>query len=101
MPLTCKKQSPQLNLEVSFRLNDNRPTPVENFIKNFPFPTMRERQSYVLNEIANALASNYKYILLEDPTGFGKSPVAIAVGRTLGTSYMCTSTGKGEEQFLL
>jgi Rad3-related DNA helicase len=53
---------------------------------------MRERQSYVLNEIANALASGYKYILLEAPTGFGKSPVAIAAGRTLGTSYICTST---------
>ena len=34
----------------------------------------------------------YKYIVLEAPTGFGKSPVAIAVGRTLGTSYICSAT---------
>jgi Rad3-related DNA helicase len=60
---------------------------------------MRERQSYVLNEIANALASGYKYILLEAPTGFGKSPVAIAVGRTLGTSYICTSTKDLQTQY--
>ena len=46
-----------------------------DFIKNFLFPTRRESQSHVLNEIANALASDYKYILLEAPTGFGKSPV--------------------------
>jgi ATP-dependent DNA helicase DinG len=29
---------------------------------------------------------------LEAPIGFGKSPVAIAVALTLGTSYICTST---------
>ena len=52
---------------------------VDDYMKNFPFPTLRERQSYVLNEIATAFASGYKYILLEAPTGFGKSPVAIAV----------------------
>jgi ATP-dependent DNA helicase DinG len=84
-------------------LNDYRPTTktssVDDYIKNFPFPTMRERQSYVLNEIANALASGYKYILSEAPTGFGKSPVAIAVGRTLGTSYICTSTKDLQTQY--
>jgi Rad3-related DNA helicase len=56
---------------------------VEDYIKNFPFPTKRERQSYVLNEIATAFASDYKYILLEAPTGFGNGAVAIAVARTL------------------
>ncbi len=63
-------------------MNDNRQTTarttsVDDFIKNFPFPTKRERQSYVLNEIGAAFASDYKYILLEAPTGFGKSPIAI------------------------
>jgi len=72
---------------------------VDDYIKNFPFPTMRERQTYVLNEIANALASGYKYILLEAPTGFGKSPVSIAVGRTLGTSYICPSPKDLQTQY--
>ncbi|MFZ0513019.1 MAG: hypothetical protein WAM14_15530, partial [Candidatus Nitrosopolaris sp.] len=69
-------------------MNDVRHT-VDDFIKNFPFPNLRERQSYVLNEIAAAFSSGYKYIVLEAPTGFGKSPVGIAVARTLGTSYIC------------
>jgi len=79
-------------------LSDSRQT-VDEFIKNFPFQSKRERQAYVLNEIANALASDYKYILLEAPTGFGKSPVAIAVALTLGTSYICTSTKDLQTQY--
>ena len=79
-------------------MSDDRQT-VDDFIKNFPFPTLRERQSYVLNEIAAGFASGYKYIVLEAPTGFGKSPVAIAVGRTLGTSYICTSTKDLQTQY--
>jgi ATP-dependent DNA helicase DinG len=71
-------------------MSNNQPTTADEYIKNFPFPTKRERQSYVLNEIATGFASGYKYIILEAPTGFGKSPVAIAVALTLGTSYICT-----------
>ena len=41
----------------------------------------------------------YKYIVLEAPTGFGKSPVAIAVGRTLGTSYICSATKDLQTQY--
>jgi ATP-dependent DNA helicase DinG len=59
-----------------------------NCIKNFPFRTLRDKQSYVLKEIDAALTSGYKYIVLEAPTGFGKSPVAIATALTLGSSYM-------------
>jgi ATP-dependent DNA helicase DinG len=72
---------------------------VNELIKNFPFPNIRESQLDVLNEIANGFASGYKYVLLEAPTGFGKSPVAIAVGRTLGTSYVCTSTKDLQTQY--
>ena len=33
--------------------------------------------------------SGYKYIILEDPTGFGKSPVAITIAMSLGSSEIC------------
>ena len=36
---------------------------------------------------------------MEAPTGFGKSPVAIAVALTLGTSYICTSTKDLQTQY--
>lgn len=45
---------------------------VDDFVKNFPFQTLRERQSHVLNEIATGFASGSKYIVLEAPTGFSK-----------------------------
>lgn len=67
------------------------PTTTE-FIKNFPFTYRRESQTYVLNEICEAFNSGYKHILLEAPTGFGKSPVAVAVAMTMSSSYICTST---------
>jgi ATP-dependent DNA helicase DinG len=80
-------------------LSGNLQPTLDTFHKNFPFPVLRERQSYVLKEIYAALASGYKYIVLEAPTGFGKSPVAIAVARTLGTSYICTSTKDLQTQY--
>jgi ATP-dependent DNA helicase DinG len=74
------------------------PTATE-LIKNFPFPSRRENQTYVLNEIAEAFNSDYKHIILEAPTGFGKSPVAIAAALTMGTSYICTSTKDLQTQY--
>src|SRR4051794_39258550 len=60
---------------------------------------MRENQSKILNEICEAFNSDYRYILLEAPTGFGKSPVAVAVAMTLGSSYICTSTKDLQTQY--
>ena len=82
------------------RMSDSRQTiVVDDIIKNFPFPTVRDSQTSVLKEIDAALASDYKYILLEAPTGFGKSPVAIATTLTLGTRYICTSTKDLQTQY--
>jgi ATP-dependent DNA helicase DinG len=81
------------------QLSEDQQTTIDNFHKNFPFQTLRERQSSVLNGIATAFGSGYKYIVLEAPTGFGKSPVAIAVALTLGTSYICTSTKDLQTQY--
>ena len=80
-------------------MSNNRQPTVDDFIKNFPFPALRERQSYVLNEIASALTSGYRHIILEAPTGFGKSPVAMANALTLGSSYILTSTKNLQTQY--
>ena len=53
----------------------------------------------VLNEICTAFNSGYKYIILEAPTGFGKSAVAIALALSLGSSYICTSTKDLQTQY--
>jgi ATP-dependent DNA helicase DinG len=80
-------------------LSDNRQTTGDDFVKNFPFPTLREKQSFVLKEIGAAFASGYRHIILEAPTGFGKSPVAVAAGLTLGSSYICTATKDLQTQY--
>jgi hypothetical protein len=70
-----------------------------SFIKNFPFPQFRERQATVLDEMDSAFSSGYKYIILEAPTGFGKSPVAMAAALALGSSFICTSTKDLQSQY--
>jgi len=60
---------------------------------------MRDKQRYVLKEISDAFSNGYRHILLEAPTGFGKSAVAVAVAKTLGTSYICTSTKDLQAQY--
>jgi ATP-dependent DNA helicase DinG len=52
-----------------------------------------------VNELVTYVCKHNKYILLEAPTGFGKSPVAISVALTLGTSYICTSTKDLQTQY--
>jgi ATP-dependent DNA helicase DinG len=65
----------------------------------FPLPILRDRQQKMLAEIEQALNSGYKHIFLEAPTGFGKSPVAIALARYLGSSHICTATKDLQGQY--
>jgi ATP-dependent DNA helicase DinG len=53
----------------------------------------------VLNEICDAFNSGYRYVILEAPTGFGKSAVAITLALSLGSSYICTSTKDLQTQY--
>jgi ATP-dependent DNA helicase DinG len=68
-------------------------------LKHFPFPTVRERQKEVLDIIESTIKSGYKYIFLEAPTGFGKTPVAITLARYLGSSHICTATKDLQTQY--
>ncbi|MGA8565867.1 MAG: hypothetical protein WB587_14050, partial [Nitrososphaeraceae archaeon] len=72
---------------------------LSNLVSNFPFKEIRPKQLEVLQQIADAINTGYKYIVLEAPTGFGKSPVSMAVGRTLGTSYICSATKDLQTQY--
>jgi ATP-dependent DNA helicase DinG len=79
--------------------NNPQSLTISELIKNFPFTSQRHNQANILNEICNAFNSGCKYIILEAPTGFGKSPVAIAVALALGSSYICTSTKDLQTQY--
>ena len=53
----------------------------------------------MIEDTCNALNSGCKHIILEAPTGFGKSAVGISLARTLGTSYVCTATKDLQSQY--
>ncbi len=65
----------------------------------FPLETIRPKQAQVIEELDQALKSNYKFIFLEAPTGFGKSAVAVTLARFLGSSHICTSTKDLQTQY--
>jgi ATP-dependent DNA helicase DinG len=65
----------------------------------FPLSTVRDKQQKILSEIEQALKSGFKHIFLEAPTGFGKSPMAIALARYLGSSHVCTATKDLQTQY--
>jgi len=65
----------------------------------FPLKKIRNNQEKILDEIEEALKSNIKYIFLEAPTGFGKSPIAITLATFLGSSHICTSTKDLQNQY--
>jgi Rad3-related DNA helicase len=72
---------------------------IAEVLENFPFRAIRDRQRKVIEDICNALNSGCKHIILEAPTGFGKSAVGISLARTLGTSYVCTATKDLQSQY--
>src|SRR5215210_1552718 len=65
----------------------------------FPLDRIRPNQDKVLDELDQALKSDYKFIFLEAPTGFGKSAVAVTLARFLGSSHVCTSTKDLQTQY--
>ena len=66
----------------------------------FPLEEIRPSQRKVLEEIHAAIKQGYKQIVLEASTGFGKSPVAVAVARYFKTAYFVTSTINLQDQYL-
>ena len=52
-----------------------------------------------MNEIEQAYRSGYRTVLAQLPTGFGKSPLAMAVARFMGNSYFCTATKDLQHQY--
>ena len=71
----------------------------DEYLNNFPHSVFRNNQDGVIRQISEAFNSGYKHIILEAPTGFGKSAIAITIARTLGSSYICTATKDLQTQY--
>lgn len=85
--------------EVPFELNNDVSIDDIVFINNFPLSHVRNNQVHVFKKINEAFDLDYKCIILEAPTGFGKSAVGMAVALTRGSSYVCPSTKELQSQY--
>lgn len=63
---------------------------IEHFKKYFPHESYREGQEEALEEIAEAFVEGHKYVVLDAPTGAGKSAINTAFARGFAESYYTT-----------
>jgi len=66
----------------------------------FPYPTYRQYQLETINKIQQHFVDGVKDIIIEMPTGSGKSPVAIACGLWSENSYCLTSQKILQDQYI-
>jgi ATP-dependent DNA helicase DinG len=60
----------------------------------------RQQQIYILNEIEKHLRNGVKYIIINAPTGIGKSLIAITLGNYFNDCYICTGQKSLQEQYM-
>lgn len=60
------------------------------FVNQFPFSSFREGQERAVRKIADAFNEGYKYVVLDAPTGAGKSAINTAFARGFPTSFYTT-----------
>lgn len=65
----------------------------------FPFPEFRRHQREKITEVANAFDCS-EYVILQAPTGSGKSAYAITLARDCGNAHICTATKQLQDQYL-
>jgi len=86
-PYDTRSSPPRENGDNGFKNHAKSYVDSHTVLSNFPFPTFYKYQKEKLLEIAEAFNSGYKWILLETPTGFGKSPLNVAFCRTMRSFY--------------
>ena len=74
-------------------------TTQQNLVDFFPLPTFRPRQEELLLEIQKALDEGFKTIIVQAPTGIGKSPIAVAICKYFELGYICTSQKVLQDQY--
>ncbi|MDG6987709.1 MAG: DEAD/DEAH box helicase family protein [Nitrososphaerota archaeon] len=71
----------------------------KTLLESFPFATLRPSQKGALDDVEAALSASKRFIILEAPVGFGKSAIAAALCRHLGSAYLLTSTKQLQSQY--
>lgn len=60
----------------------------------------RKAQIDVLKQVSKALREGYKFIIIQAPTGVGKSVIGYTILNAFGEGYICTSTKALQTQYL-
>lgn len=72
---------------------------VEDIKRNFPF-VPRGNQSWVLEEIAKVIVDpKIKFVVVQAPTGSGKSPLAMSIARSVDSAYIATANKNLQDQY--
>lgn len=61
------------------------------WLKSFPYPEFREDQDRVIDSVISKFDEGKKFVILEAPTGAGKSAIGYTVGDYLGSYYYITA----------
>ena len=69
------------------------------FEKLFPFQEPRNNQREVIEKIIQSYENGKKYVILNAPTGSGKSAIGLTVARYYTCSYFLTSQKVLQEQY--
>jgi ATP-dependent DNA helicase DinG len=60
----------------------------------------RPAQIHILDELDKCIKAGIKYVIVDAPTGIGKSLLAMAVARYFGNCYICTAQKSLQDQYL-
>ncbi|MBD3407293.1 MAG: hypothetical protein GF411_14340 [Candidatus Lokiarchaeota archaeon] len=73
---------------------------VDHLKSYFPYPKYREYQRETIISVIKAFANGYDNVVLEAPTGSGKSVIAMTVGAAFGSMYYLTIQKILQEQLM-
>jgi len=65
----------------------------------FPYKKMRKSQNNILNTL-NKYLDDYNNFILDIKTGQGKSGIAYTLGKSIGKTYLITSTKQLQDQYI-
>ena len=76
----------------------NMPYSYKDIIASFPFPSFRRYQREVIKQVYDQFSTGIRTVLLEAPTGFGKSPVNMAFALAEKKAFYATPLKQLQDQ---
>lgn len=66
----------------------------------FPYPSYREGQREALDRAREAFAAGHRFVVVEAPTGSGKSAIAVTLAREARSAYILTGQKILQDQYV-